>query len=472
MADVGEGALDWSGSSGEALLRSMLDSANVMAGVVELRADDFCFVMGNRTAAAFYGLAEGALDGLTCRDLGMPEDLIKVRLAALADCHGAGGPTMLEYPSRSHDGRDGWYLGAYSPIPGDRRRLSFVVVDITEQRRAQKIAEAQTARLALAVEATELGIWEYDVRADRVDWDERTRALFGVGADVAIDFAIYASRIHPEDFPAVRAAYEAALGGADGGRYVVEHRTLARDGARRWVRGAARVIFDARGEPVRLLGTAQDITEQVLARERQALMVAELNHRVKNNLATVQAIASHTLRASRGDMREFRDAFQDRLLSLARGHELLTRTNWDTPDLAAVLQAAVEPFETAAISVAGAPMSVRLHPELAINMVMVLHELATNAAKYGALSKDGGEVRIGWTVENGALAIDWRERGGPPVARPSRSGFGTRLKDAALRGFGGVVQSEFAPDGLSCRLVVPLGRAVVVDGAPRAEANA
>lgn len=469
MAENG-GALDWSGSSGEALLRAMLDSANVMAGVVELLDDDFRFVMANRTAAAFHGLGEGEIDGLTCRDLGMPETVISSRLAALRECHAADGPSMIEYPSRKRDGRDGWYLGAYSRIPSERDWVSFVVVDITEQRRAQEIAEAQTERLGLALEATELGIWEYDIKADRVDWDERTRALFGVGPEASIDYATYASRIHPDDFPAVLAAYEAALAGADDGRYVVEHRTSDRDGARRWVRGAARVMFDAAGQPVRILGTTQDITDQVLARERQALLVAELNHRVKNNLATVQAIASHTLRANRGDMREFRDAFQDRLLSLARGHELLTRTNWETPHLAEVLQIALEPFEPAAIRIGETPASVRLHPELAINMVMVLHELATNAAKYGALSRDGGEVRIDWSTSGDGLVLDWREHGGPPVTRPTRHGFGTRLKDAALRGFGGAVQSEFAPEGMRCRLTLPLGAAVVVDAPRRADA--
>lgn len=469
MAENG-GGMDGSGPGEGALLRAMIDSANVMTGVLELLDDDVRYVMANRAAATFYGRGESGIVGLSYRDLGVEEYVIANRLPVMRECHASGKPLVIEFPSRPLEGPDGWHLGSFSRVPSDRPLVSFVVVDITEQRRAQEIAEAQTLRLELALEATELGIWEYDVKADRVDWDERTRALFGVGPQAPIDYATYASRVHPDDFPAVRAAYEAALSGADDGRYVVEHRTSDRTGAWRWVRGAARVIFDAAGEPVRILGTTQDITEQVLARERQALLVAELNHRVKNNLATVQAIASHTLRASRGDMREFHDAFQDRLLSLARGHELLTRTNWETPHLAEALQIALEPFERAAISIAEAPVSVRLKPELAISMVMVLHELATNSAKYGALSCDGGDVLISWSVADSSVVVDWRERGGPPVKRPTRHGFGTRLKDAALRGFGGVVHSEFAPEGLRCRLVLPLGDAVVVDALRRADA--
>ncbi len=453
-------------------MRALLDSTNVIAGVLEFLEDDYRYVIANRTAAAFYGLGDGELDGMTCRDLGFAEEVIAARMEALRACHAADGPTTVEYASRTADGRDGWYVGSYLKVPGAPPRLSFVVIDITAQRMAQQMAEAQTARLALALEATDLGIWEYDVKADRVDWDERTRSLFGVAADTQIDFASYAARIHPEDVPTVRRAYELGLSGADGGRYSVEHRTWNRDGRQVWVRGAARVIFDGKGAAVRILGTAQDITDQVAARERQALLVAELKHRVKNNLATVQAIASHTRRASNDDMEAFDAAFQNRLMSLARGHELLTRTSWGTPDLTEVLQAALEPFNAEAFRIDGAKARVRLHPELAINLVMVLHELATNATKYGALSQDGGRVAVAWSVADGALALDWREQDGPPVRPPQRDGFGTRLKDAALRQFDGVVHSEFAPDGLRCRIVAPLSDSIVVeDAAPGGESR-
>ena len=323
--------------------------------------------------------------------------------------------------------------------------------------------DARAARLALALETTGLGLWEYDLSNGAVIWDARMRELFGVEAETPVDSTTYITRILPDDLPAVRTAFNAALGGADNGRYFVEHRTTASDGQQRWVRGAGRIFFDDEGRAIWALGTAQDVTDQVAARERQALLLDELNHRVKNNVAAVQAIANHTLRAHRDDIPAFREAFQSRLYSLARGHELLTRNAWATPDLAEVVESAMAPFMDASIVFDPRSAGVRIAPELAINLTLVLHELATNAAKYGALSNEDGEVHIRWTVDAEALTVEWRERGGPPVTKPSRSGFGTRLKSAALRSFGGVAESEFAPDGIICRLRVPLGDAVSID---------
>lgn len=456
--------------TGDALFGAMFEASGVIAGVFELLENDYRYVVANRNTAAFYGRPAGGLDGMTGRQLGLSDVQIEARLKTLRSCLDAGKPVTDEYPFRLKGVGEGWFLGTFAPIPGRSRHVSFIVIDITDRHRAQRSAEWQSERLSLALEAAELGIWEYDVRTDTVTWDERTRFLFGAGPDEPIDFAGYLRSVHADDRAAVQQAYETAMGGAGEGRYVVEHRTQGRDGKMRWIRGAARIIVNKSGEPVRIMGTAQDITGPVTARERQALMLAELNHRVKNNLATVQAIASHTLRASRNDLKLFREAFQGRLLSLARGHDLLTRTSWETPDLAELLEVALEPFRTGAIRVGGAPASVRLHPELAINMVMVLHELATNAAKYGALSREGGAVSIDWALEADGVVLHWREQGGPPVSRPSRLGFGTRLKDAALRSFGGEVRSEFAPDGLQCRLTLPLGEAVTVTGPPRSTA--
>jgi PAS domain S-box-containing protein len=292
---------------------------------------------------------------LTGRDLGLNAEQIAARLATLRDAWRSGAPRTAEYPFRLEGGRKGWFFGTFSPIPGERPWVSFVVLDVTERRRAQEEALRQGARLAVALDATALGLWEYDLATDRVDWDPRVRTLFGVGQDQPIDFAAYAAAVHPEDFPAVEAAYRTALSGANGGAYVVEHRTVAagENGSAKWIRGAGRVTFNADGAPRRVIGTAQDITSQVEARERQDLLLAELNHRVKNNLAAVQAIASHTLRGVANDPAAFRRAFEDRLMSLARGHDLLTRNAWRTARLTEVFEAALSPFATQAISVNG-----------------------------------------------------------------------------------------------------------------------
>lgn len=459
MAEV-EQMRPWAGArpGGEALLKAMFDAADVIAGVFELLEDDYRYVTANRNAAAFYGRPAGGLEGMCGRDLGLSDEQIKTRLASLRGCWESGEARTEEYPFRLGD-RSGWFFGTFSPIRGERPWVSFVVIDVTERRLARMDAERQSARLGLALEATGLGLWEYDIVADRVDWDPRMRALFGVSAEAPIDFATYAAAVHPDDLPQVEAAYRAALAGENGGAYVVEHRTAA-DGARgsaRWIHGAARVVFDKAGGPRRVIGTAQDVSAQREARAQQDLLLAELNHRVKNNLAAVQAIASHTLRGAADDPAAFQRAFESRIMSLARGHDLLTRNAWRTAALGEVFDAALAPFATQAIRVNGCGEA-SVKPDLAVNLVMVLNELATNAAKYGALSCAEGEVLLEWSAADGRLQVEWRERGGPPVAPPRREGFGSRLARSALTPFGGVVDLSFTAEGAVCRMSAPLAQ--------------
>ncbi|MDP3854366.1 sensor histidine kinase [Phenylobacterium sp.] len=460
MADE-ERSRRWPGADigGGAMLRAMFDAADVIAGVFELLDDDYRYVTANRNAAAFYGRGEGGLDGLTGRDLGLSQELIQARLVMLWACWEAHESRTVEYPFRLEGGKRGWFFGTFSPMPGDRPQVAFVVLDVTARHQAEREVEHQKARLALALDATELGLWEYDLESDQIDWDRRTRGLFGVDAEMAIDFAAYAAAVHPDDFHLVEAAYGGALAGENGGAYVVAHRTAAggERGSAAWVRGAARVVFGMDGRARRVIGTVQDITAEVTAQERQDLLLAELNHRVKNNLATVQAIAAHAFRSVGDDPAAFRTAFEQRLQSLARGHDLLTRNAWETAELTDVFTAALAPFEQASVRLGGEPGVVRVKPDLAVSLVMLLHELATNAVKYGALSEAGGEVILDWRLDPDGLRIIWREAGGPRVTPPSRQGFGSRLIRTALISFGGAASLDFAADGLVCEMVTPLG---------------
>jgi PAS domain S-box-containing protein len=457
--DEREGRWPSAGGGGEALLKAMLDVSAVVAGVVEPLEDDYRFVMANRGACEFYGRAEGGLDGRTGRELGVTADQIAGRLKVLRRVLGSGQAETIEYSFRFPSGRHGWFLGTFSPLPGGEGQIAFIIIDITERHRAQVEAERQGARLTLALNATELGLWEYDVAADRVEWDSRTRKMFGLPAEGDINYATYAAAVHPEDFPATRTAYEAALAGENGGHYVVEHRTTSggERGSAVWVRGAARVSFDAQGRPTHVIGTSQDISAQVAARQRQDLLLGELNHRVKNNLAAVQAIASQTMRSAPADPVAFRAAFDSRIQSLARGHDLLTRNVWEAADLRDVIEAALAPFSADGFEISGVDAPAPLGPEMAVNLVMVLNELATNAAKYGALS-GAGRVIIVWGVEGENLTLHWRERGGPPVVPPERTGFGTRLTLSALQAYGGSVELTFPPEGAECRMSTPLAR--------------
>lgn len=445
------------GRSGEALLKAMLDAAEVVAGVVELLDDDYRIVVANRSASDLYALPVGGLDGLTGRQQGLTDEQVAARLSTLKAVWAIQETRSGEYSFRFPNGREGWFFGTYSPLRGATPLVAFVILDVTARHEAQARAEWQGARLALALNATGLGLWDFDFKADRVEWDARTRQLFGVEGDGPIDFATYASAVHPDDLAMVEAAYGAALAGENGGSYVVEHRTAAQGagGSAVWIRGAAQVMFDAAGQPSHVIGTAQDISAQVAARQRQELLLAELNHRVKNNLAAVQAIASQTMRGVADDPAAFRTAFDGRIQSMARGHDLLTRNAWEAADLREVIEAALSPFATDLFDITGSQAPAPLNPEMAVNLVMVLNELATNASKYGALA-GAGRVSIVWAVANNTMTLEWCERGGPPVTPPTRSGFGTRLTRAALQAYGGTVELTFPPQGVECRMQAPL----------------
>lgn len=216
-------------------------------------------------------------------------------------------------------------------------------------------------------------------------------------------------------------------------------------------------IRDSSGAVAGILVQGYDVTDSVRAAERQKLMIDELNHRVKNTLATVQSIAVQTAR-SHGDPATFAEAFQSRILSLSHTHDLLTRSHWEGADLRAILNHEIEAHGIARVSLNGPPVA--LEPAMALSLGMIFHELATNAAKYGALSQADGRVLVDWSVTDQrerVLHISWREAGGPPVIEPSRRGFGSRLIQRNVRhDLAGEIDLVYAPSGLTAELTVPL----------------
>jgi len=206
-----------------------------------------------------------------------------------------------------------------------------------------------------------------------------------------------------------------------------------------------------------------DVTARKTADEGQRLLLDELNHRVKNTLSAVQSIALQTGR-SVDTPQAFETAFVARINALARVHDLLTEAAWQGASLSDVVGRTLAPYEGAgrAIRTPESAPEVLLGPNAAVTLAMAFHELATNAAKYGALSCCGGEVGIDWRpldIGDGEtlLEIAWIEDGGPPVSPPERRGFGTQFVQRALaREFDGVVSLQFARGGLNCRMRLPL----------------
>jgi two-component system CheB/CheR fusion protein len=207
----------------------------------------------------------------------------------------------------------------------------------------------------------------------------------------------------------------------------------------------------------------RDITARKRAEQQRDLLIKELHHRVNNTLATVQAIAGQTFRNSGVDA-EARKTFEARLLNLSSAHTALTHENWDSVELRDLISATLRPYSAAGdrFSVRGQDM--RVQPKSAVAVSMAVHELTTNAVKYGALSMDSGRVSIEWRVTDGRFEMRWQEHGGPPVSPPTRKGFGSIMIERVLaEQLGGGVTVDYAPDGLVCAIEAPLS--AVLDGA-------
>ncbi len=222
-------------------------------------------------------------------------------------------------------------------------------------------------------------------------------------------------------------------------------------------------LRDAEGKLIGAINMLVDITERKQAEVRQKSLIDELNHRVKNTLATVQSIAGQTARHSES-MSDFVGRFEARLLALSRAHDLLTRRHWEDAPMDALAQSVLEPLggEAGKRILTDGP-SVELDPRAALSITMALNELATNAMKYGALSSPHGKLSVVWKVDTEGppvLTLEWRERGGPRVEAPTRRGVGTRLMERCIeRDLGGEFDLVFDPEGVTCRIVVPVRQA-------------
>lgn len=226
-----------------------------------------------------------------------------------------------------------------------------------------------------------------------------------------------------------------------------------------WLNFVYQPIRDGSGQVAGIFVQGHDVTDTVVAADRQKLMIDELNHRVKNTLATVQSIAIQTAR-SHTDPASFAEGFQARLLALSHTHDLLTRSHWEGADLRAILEHETEAHGPHRVTLNGLPLA--LEPAAALSFGMIFHELATNAAKYGALSTPDGRVLVDWAVadqSNPVLHLTWREIGGPPARPPTRRGFGSRLIERNVRhDLAGQVEVDYADTGFNAEFSIPLGR--------------
>ena len=270
----------------------------------------------------------------------------------------------------------------------------------------------------------------------------------------------------------VRAVFDALAAGRAEAPETYENPVVRADGEERLVAWRSAILRRPSGELAAVVASGEDITDRRAAEERQALLVREVDHRAKNALAVAQSV----VRLTRADSpRDFAAAVEGRIGAMARAHTLLARERWGGGDVRELVEAELEPFAAEGRFSASGPPA-RLAPEAVQAFSMVLHELATNAAKHGALSAPGGRVRVDWAVtEGGGLRLAWGESGGPPLLpggqQPPRRGFGSRLVAATVAGqLGGAVACEWRPAGLRCEFTVAADR--VAAPGPRARRGA
>ncbi|HEY2707364.1 MAG TPA: HWE histidine kinase domain-containing protein [Caulobacteraceae bacterium] len=347
-----------------------------------------------------------------------------------------------------------------APMFGDRGEVIGAINcfrDITAEYELRVALTRQQHTFDLAMVAAQMGTWRYCLADNVCDYDENAQRLYGLTeARFLHDEAGVASKFHPDDMDAMWAKVAVALDPLGDGRYDVEYRVRQLDGSWRWLSAWGLTEFVGEGptrEAVAIAGASRDLTELKRAEQQQRLLANELNHRVKNSLATVQSITSQTLRGAT-DLATAREALEQRIVSLARAHDLLTDRSWSGADLSDVVRKAMEPFPPGQLDLAGPSLDVS--PQLALSLSLALHELATNAAKYGALSAPEGRIEIRWDRLGDELCLKWREGGGPAVSLPTRRGFGSRLLEASLRDLEGQSRLEFAPEGVRAEFRAPV----------------
>ena len=334
--------------------------------------------------------------------------------------------------------------------------LQGVVGDITRRKAQEAELRGSEARFRIMADSAPAPVWMTTAEGP-IEFVNRAFAEFSGKPPEQLLGDVWLDIVHPDDILEVATTRAKAAEGPH--PYWVEARVRHFSGEWRWMRTSSRPRFDTAGRFEGYVGIAMDMTEVRAAEERQRLLINELNHRVKNTLATVQSIAHQTLREG-VVTRLARAHFTERLLALSTAHDVLTRESWESADLAHVAAEAVRPYDgtdTSRIAIEGP--AVRVEPNVALALSMALHELATNATKHGALSVPGGRVTLGWSLQaDGRTAeIAWRETGGPLVEEPSDQGFGSRLLSQGLMAeLGQPARVTYDPKGLTCAITAPV----------------
>lgn len=447
----------------EALRSAILDAA--LDCIITI-GDDDRIVEWNGACERVFGHSRDQAIGRDLAELIIPPRYIEAHRLGMRRYLATGeGPVLgkrLELEALRADGETFPAELAISAIQVAGRPLFTAYLrDLTEQTQARAAALESEQRLRATYEHAFAGIAEVSPDGRFMRVNERFCDLTGYSRAELLARSFW-DISHPDDNASERELFRRHMDG-EIEVYTVEKRYTHKDGRLIWIELSASRVVDEAGRPLYGIRVVHDVSQRKRWEQQQRLLINELNHRVKNTLATVQSIVAQTIRAG-GSAADIRRGVEGRLVALAEAHDVLTQENWEGADLGEIVRRAAAPFAGEGdrrFHFAGPP--VRLTPRQALALSMALHELATNAAKYGALSAEQGRVDVTWRVEGGArqaLEIEWLERGGPPVTPPAVRGFGSRLLERGLaHDLEGEVELEFEPAGVRCRISAPLAPA-------------
>ena len=443
----------------EAQFRTFAES---MPNHVWTASPDGLLTWFNPRVYSYSGAEVGALDGMAWAAIVHPDDL-ELAAGRWEDAIVSGVFYETEFRLRRHDGAYRWHIARAVPILGKEDGIAQWIgtnTDIHDQKAAvQKLADSER-RLKLSQNAARISALELDIASGTVMGLDGFWDLWGLTPRESVHISVLEDIVLQED-RVVRSNPDTRTNGTAVPN--VEYRIRRPDtGEIRWVSRNVDFVHDETGKPVKMFGVMQDITARKSYEARQSMLTHELEHRIKNILAMVSAIASQTLRNT--DIDTGRAVFTERLRALATAHDLLNETHWTDASMMQVIGNTVTVFPVQQITIAGPPIA--LTPKMALSLALAIHELGTNALKYGALSTPNGRVSITWHIAvEGAetLVWTWRESGGPLVGKPSRRGFGSFLVERVLAtDFEGEVRLDYSDGGLSCTLTAPVPAQPVV----------
>ena len=412
----------------------------------------------NEAMARFAGLAREEAMGDRWLSLIHPDDLSNVVAARQRAWEAGHQPYTFEARFRRADGD--WRLLEVNSRPrrsGDGSFNGYVglAVDRTEAQGAlAELAESEE-RFRLLADSAPVMIWMSDPRGGCAYLNAALRRFWKVSQGDLATFD-WRTKMHPDDEPRItQAVVEATRLGRS---FAVAGRYLNADGDYRHIETAGEPRFSASGDLLGMIGVNVDMTDVVNAQSRQKILLDELNHRVKNTLTVVQSLARQTFRSGR-DIGSASAVFDARLRALAAAHTLLTMSNWESAPMHSVAEQALQPCGERRGHIVLDGSATLLSPRLALSVSLALHELCTNAVKYGALSTDTGRVTLGWRVDPaGWFQMEWREQGGPDVSAPPRRSFGSRLLEKVVpQDVRGEALLRFESEGVRYELKAPMG---------------